>query len=198
MSSNQLVEYLIKGYDKTRVAKCDFSEINLPIDKINGKKCSVQIYLRAQSIVLHITSCDVYDHNDDELRELYRGELISCYDYKDKDKRLNKDNFVMAIVNLKKTLTELKFDKFSGKFIKENDDKIIKEFASVLADIDNIKLTCDACCVCSVATKTTTPCNHSLCVECWDSIHIQDKNSLDEKIPCPICRENIMFIKDDE
>jgi len=205
MSSNQLIENLMEDYvvviKKTQEhPQCHHynQEFTLPIDKVNGVKCSVSYVLRYQSIQLHITSCDVYENDGGDFRELYREDLASCFDYNDKNKQLKKDDFVMALVNLKKTLAELSFDKYYGKFFKENQKRSGKEFASLLADMDNIKLTCDACCVCSINTNTKTPCKHSLCVECWDSIHIQDKNSLDEKIPCPICRENIMFIKDDE
>ena len=200
MSSNQLIELLMKEYEKVVEENClpsNFAysnEIPLPIDKINGLKCSVGFVLCRKSVLLLITSDNIYENGNCELRELYRKPLIHCNDINDKDKKFNKDDFVMVLVNLKKTLTELYFDKYYGEFRTKNDTTFGKEFASLLADIDNVKLTCDDCCVCSVNTTTKTPCGHHLCVDCWDRI----PNNNADIIPCPICREDIKYINYDE
>jgi hypothetical protein len=204
MSSNQLIESLMTQYEevlekqKTRECLRYSDEIPLPIDKVDGLKCYVGFVLRKQSIQLQITSCDVLVEEYCGNRILYQQYLIDCIKYNDKNKEFKKEDFVMALVNLKKLLSELKFDKFYGEFRKETDTRFGKDFATLLADINNIKLTCNDCCVCSVTTNTKTPCRHHLCVECWDRITIQYEGVDNKKMSCPICRENIMFIKDDE
>jgi hypothetical protein len=44
----------------------------------------------------------------------------------------------------------------------------------------------EKCVSCSNPTKTTTPCNHSLCIRCWCLIKREDFC-----IPCPVCQKNI-------
>lgn len=51
------------------------------------------------------------------------------------------------------------------------------------------------CSVCYEKTYSTTSCKHSLCNRCWSKISKIDDDDEDEITPCPICRQDIRYVK---
>jgi hypothetical protein len=58
----------------------------------------------------------------------------------------------------------------------------------------NVEMCCDKCSVCLTITRNKTKCNHSLCFICWEQIKIQTNEADDDYLPCPLCREDIIYI----
>lgn len=112
------------------------------------------------------------------------GKEIKGTDIKDK---------VIKIVNI---LRDIQFNKQYGHFIVPDptvDMGWDKAWIELIGSTDHIKynIMIDECCVCREFTKTKTPCNHSLCIECALKIPSTDDDGDDIEIPCPMCRQCI-------
>jgi hypothetical protein len=80
-----------------------------------------------------------------------------------------------------KLLKELKFYKSEGQFLTKDDLKFTMAYKKAFGKhIKNKKEQCPVCM--DVKTALRTPCNHPLCVQCWDKL---------PKLKCPTCRKGL-------
>jgi hypothetical protein len=210
MASNDMIELLMGKYEELRkgheqggkVYRLSDTKISMPITKVNDVKCDVRIMISHQSVLLQICSEEVFNNAEScDYRILY-SKLLATKPHSDKTP-LSKEDFVSALVLIKKTLPILIMDRYSGKFIEKGEKKcamhIMNDF---LSGTDNIERNVDNCCVCMCDTMTQTACGHHICVVCWDSIKpVNDKeNDFGEytMIPCPMCRKDITYVDVDE
>ncbi len=110
-------------------------------------------------------------------------------------KEFNKDvditpEIIEKLVNvILEFLETLKFSKYEGSFLtqksvqKETFQKMV--FHNYM-EKDTKQI--DVCPVCLEQTKTKTPCNHTLCIPCWQKIKQENKK-------CPLCRDSIGFFR---
>jgi hypothetical protein len=200
MSSQALIEYLTEVNGKlvrereehcnnsaTCICCYEFVDRVLPINKVDGVICRVNLRIQLYHISLLITCENILDNT-------YHGQRVVLYDESlvsiKKDEKMEKEHFVSALVELKKSLCILKFDRFNGQFKKDLKKPINQHFAEFLDGVSNITALHDTCCVCYCATLTKTPCNHPICMVCWDSIK-ENNGDVDCTRPCPICRNDI-------
>ena len=100
--------------------------------------------------------------------------------------------YTESINNIHDTIKNIKFDKMEGKFVEELNNIMEKEFELLFADCSNIKLTWDKCPCCFDETKTKTPCNHPMCIECWGKLELKQEDDDDYYIQiCPICKNDM-------
>ena len=103
--------------------------------------------------------------NDDNI--LYRSANVK----KDEDP-LTENDVRLLLLDIEKSADLLKWNKRVGRFLthkrpRENENHIMGS----------------DCCVCLEKTKTTTLCDHTLCVECLQK--------LGKRPMCPLCREQV-------
>lgn len=164
----------------------------LPIIKINDIPVTVKIIRplwKKHSIVLHIESNFAYI--DEGLRD--RQEVIMLEKkYEKNDENTLIQFYTESINNIHDTIKNIKFDKMEGKFVEELNNIMEKEFELLFADCSNIKLTWDKCPCCFDETKTKTPCNHPMCIECWGKLELKQEDDDDYYIQiCPICKNDM-------
>lgn len=84
-------------------------------------------------------------------------------------------------------LNNMVLDKLQGLFYDKScaDDTEEISILTMAEDVLNADEDIDKCCCCSENTDTKTPCGHSICVLCWNTL---------ENLSCPICREPIRNI----
>jgi hypothetical protein len=118
---------------------------------------------------------------------------------------LTEDEFIEYIVQ--KTLLALKsikIDKLNGKFttttptpqdMKTN--AMWTAFCQEFKDDEHMGLSMNECCVCFTLTKTTTNCEHAVCLECISKLRteaVNDEQSNIKQKSCPLCRQRILFL----
>lgn len=159
------------------------------IEKINGLDVFVIIcqYITQSEeyhVFLDIRSKNIFYDNDNsgETIRLYSEEIINI-------RECNIDVIYQIIVKIFDTIRNLTFSKLTGKFIKNNSSIIPIlniDYDYVLSlNLPNVTLNIHNCFVCKELTKTKTPCNHSLCIECWSNLNIA------EYPECPLCNKDI-------
>lgn len=92
-------------------------------------------------------------------------------------------------------ISVMKFDRLNGVFVTPQISHP-REVPHVRSNMEMLNsVPCDEkhpeeCCVCLEVTKTTTSCDHKLCVECWCLIKPNGR-----ELPCPICRADLFQAK---
>lgn len=96
------------------------------------------------------------------------------------------------IDNMIEIISQLKLDLFRGLLITEEISPSRGAIMNLFEGIDSITFEGDECCVCKEYVNTTTKCNHSLCILCFEQIKIvEDEEEETEVRKCPLCREDI-------
>ena len=107
--------------------------------------------------------------------------------------------YKQIITDIKERIKKLQFNKLIGAFespseeeLKETKMDLINE---IFSDCENIEFEWDKCCACFNYTVTKTPCQHTLCIECWGNIKEEhDEDDCDMEFQkCPMCREEMYF-----
>ena len=154
----------------------------LPIKKIDGMTVTVRLtfckwsHQTKTSMTLEVATekINIMTDNCVEDMRLYQASITEDCEKMDLD---------AAAEEIKTQLSDLKFNKYCGSFQRSAD--FSSEPIDDLAEIGNIEMDYDKCCVCRDATLTKTTCGHHLCVECWISL---------KKLKCPICRDCIKYL----
>lgn len=168
----------------------------LPIRKISNINVEVTIHKETRNTyILNIGPTD-FSVDDDSLFEvIYRRE----------GPHVSEDDFIDYIVkNTLIALKAIKIDKLNGKFTasplsdqETKTDALWSAFCQEFKDEENIVLSMNECCVCFTVTKTTTNCEHAVCLDCISKLRteaIADEHNHNQKI-CPMCRQRILFLK---
>jgi hypothetical protein len=172
----------------------------MPIKKISNINVEVTIHKQTRNTyILNIGPID-FTVDDDSLYEVIydlMGEERTC--------ELTEDEFIEYIVQ--KTLLALKsikIDKLNGKFttttptpqdMKTN--AMWTAFCQEFKDDEHMGLSMNECCVCFTLTKTTTNCEHAVCLECISKLRteaVNDEQSNIKQKSCPMCRQRILFL----
>jgi hypothetical protein len=172
----------------------------MPIKKISNINVEVTIHKQTRNTyILNIGPID-FTVDDDSLYEVIydrMGEERTC--------ELTEDEFIEYIVQ--KTLLALKsikIDKLNGKFttttptpqdMKTN--AMWTAFCQEFKDDEHMGLSMNECCVCFTLTKTTTNCEHAVCLECISKLRteaVNDEQSNIKQKSCPLCRQRILFL----
>ena len=169
----------------------------LPVNKICNINAEVTIYKETRnSYIMNISPTD-FSVDDDSLYEV---------NYTRDGTALTEDNFIDIVI--RKTLADLKaikIDKLNGKFTTTapspeavKTDAMWTAFCQEFKDEENMVLSMNECCVCFTVTKTTTNCEHSVCLDCISKLRTEaiagEHHNSNQKI-CPMCRQRILFLK---
>lgn len=201
----KLARYFHINFDKND------NEIILPVNAIDKVKCTVEIKRlepvfnitmngdkvleRGFRVYMKIISKNIKLYDDDQTEDDYNefplGYFQAIMYVRGDDQELDKNDYMNAVQKIYETLRKLKFNKLHGCFqIKEDDEEDDVLILEELLNHSNIESTFDVCCVCTEKTFTKTNCGHPLCYCCWEQIKIKNVDG-NEKMDCPICRENI-------
>ena len=167
----------------------------LPVNKICNINAEVTIYKETRnSYIMNISPTD-FSVDDDSLYEV---------NYTRDGTALTEDNFIDIVI--RKTLADLKaikIDKLNGKFTTTapspeavKTDAMWTAFCQEFKDEENMVLSMNECCVCFTVTKTTTNCEHSVCLDCISKLRteaVAGEHNSNQKI-CPLCRQRILFL----
>lgn len=176
----------------------------LPIRMVDKIHVKVRLHLfenDSKAITLSIDSSKIYVPESGEVGEDGPDELIELR-YNDVEILMDADpKYTVEFIqeSLKKVydyLNNIRFDKYTGKFICKKDGIIpFQDWKSYLT-MGNIELDFNECCVCLEPTSTKTMCNHSLCYGCWTNLKTRPSETYEDEeevMSCPYCREDISF-----
>jgi hypothetical protein len=167
----------------------------LPIRKINNINVDVTIHKESKNTyILNIGPTD-FSVDEDSLYEAV---------YKREETPLSEEDFIeYAVQNTLVALKSIKIDKFNGKFTSAEPspqavkiDAMWTAFCQEFKNEENMVLCLNECCVCFSVTKTTTNCEHTVCLDCISKLRTEpaeDQNS--NKKNCPMCRQRILFLR---
>lgn len=102
----------------------------------------------------------------------------------------------LVLQRLNDVIRDIRFCKYLGKFINKLNisySKLHEFMPELFSNNDNIKFKQDvsnSCVVCYDKTKTTTSCNHPICIPCAMNV----KHDIDDDVLCPICRDIMTFV----
>jgi hypothetical protein len=166
----------------------------IPIKKICNINAEVTIHKESRnSYILNIGPTD-FSVDDDSLYEVNYT----------RDTGLSETDFIDYIVqNTLAALKTIKIDKLNGKFTTSapspealKTDALWTAFCQEFKDEENMVLSLNECCVCFTVTKTTTNCEHSVCLDCISKLRtepVAGEHNSNQKI-CPMCRQRILFL----
>jgi hypothetical protein len=186
-----LVQSLCSSLKELRKGKY----LMLPIRKILNINVEVTIHKENKNIyILNIGPTD-FSVDDDSLYEVI---------YKREGTPLSEDEFIeYTVQNTLSVLKKIKIDKLNGKFTttlkSTKTDALWTAFCQEFKDEENIVLSLNECCVCFTITKTTTNCEHSVCLDCISKLRteaVADDELMRnvKKKNCPMCRQRILFL----
>jgi hypothetical protein len=184
----------------------EYDELRLPIDELDNIKVCIHMAFSYSKIVLKIYAKSIWV-NDEHV--VYNDIILA---HKCKGEKLELEDFIIAFIQMDRSLGHYKFNNTIGKFedirLKPKDYSIL--FKNVLS-LNNIKtditslnnisfsfkkniknININKCCLCFELTEIKTRCNHTLCYRCWENITECNRH----RKRCPICTENLN--EDDE
>jgi len=177
----------------------------LPIRKISGINVEVMLRKEDRSCYILFISPTDFCMNDALYEAFYERPMYEEDFYKREGTPLSEDKFIDIVVrNALVALKSIKIDKLNGKFTiskpsaKEvKTDALWSAFCQEFKDDENIVLSMNECCVCFTVTKTTTNCEHAVCLECISKLRtepVADDEHNSNKMICPMCRQRILFL----
>lgn len=175
---NQLYEKYLTPYDRYYRGEYHFQEIQ-QIDTI-----AVTVILTSNFESNSVTKiCLLTDINYTIVSNVVGMNDIILYKSRDFHDALidSFDSLQLCLYDLYLKLPQFIVSRQTGKIIIVPKDNIDEE-------LNGMYLLGEECSVCFEKTITKTPCNHSLCIHCWNKIG--NRNYL----LCPICRQQI-FLK---
>lgn len=180
----------------------------LPIDTIDGIKVKTEFIVNhnGMSIMIYADSIKIYakttettgaDGKINYWKTSINIAILQILFRKTYIKKLTKytlKDYESVLRCIHKDIGVMKLDKLNGVLVTPS-IKHPKEMPHVMGCLELRNVPCDdahpeECSVCLDTTKTTTPCGHKLCVDCWSKL----KRNEDE-LPCPICRDDLFQMK---
>jgi len=173
-----------------------------PIKKINNISVEVSITKENRSIfTFHIAPTD-FSVKEDTLYETVYDRIGDPA-----TREFNENEYHQYIIeNVLASLKNVKIDKLNGifsttrpstKFQKIN--KMWTDFCQEFKAYEHMVLSINECCVCFTATKTTTNCGHTVCLECISKLRSEPITNVvvmrsGNLISCPMCRQQIISL----
>jgi hypothetical protein len=196
-SPTMLVKSLCASLKYLRKGTC----LLFPIKKINNISVEVSITKENRSIyTFNIAPIDFSVEED----SLYETIYDRIGDHATRE--LNEDEFIEYIIeNVLATLKKIKIDKLNGQFSTTQQspkfqkiDEMWTTFCQEFKEDEHLALSINECCVCFTATKTTTNCGHTVCLECISKLRTEpvadDQTRHLKYISCPMCRQRIQSL----
>ena len=192
-----LVQSLCASLKTIRKGTC----LLFPIKKINNINLSVSITKENRSIYTFIIAPLDFSVEEDSLYETIYDRIGD-----EATRKLNEDEFIKYIIeNVLAALKKIKIDKLNGRFTTtqpspkfQKIDEMWTTFCQEFKEDEHLALSINECCVCFTATKTTTNCGHTVCLECISKLRsevVEEGQTRHVKyISCPMCRQRILHL----
>ena len=166
------------------------SHIVLPVFEIDGLKVRCELIVNENGMSLCIKSYKMlmYDTLPEHDKSFVLRQLLFRKTYIKKLTKYTLKDYETVIKHMNHDISVMKFDRLNGVFVTPQISHP-REAPYVRSNIEMLNgVPCDEkqpenCSVCLEVTKSTTPCGHKLCVECWCLLKT---NGIE--LPCPICR----------
>lgn len=196
----QLTEEVVRiaAYIK---ANCKHNEslnpIVIPITEIDGIPVKVKFTYEGKVVdkvqVIHYIACRVYLAPNIEY-------TMAEFTVRDFDEEFTLEKGVMLLL---KKINTLRFNKMIGliQSIPKSDNDSVLDRPDLMTDLyniiktfENVKLSIIECSVCFEMTKTSTSCNHQLCISCYSKLEVvkegwcEDSGQITHMKKCPLCR----------
>ena len=181
-----------KGMDSVKAGNA--YSCTLQCNKVCGLDATLEI--RLEFVGLHYNLELVVQHNKDLANSLFYPILYSkkyktMFQPSDSLKVLDLRDYEIFMSVVYHTLPKLNINTRTCRIQDTEPNNIDVDLSEFL---DHPTIECVRCCVCSVTTTGIyTPCDHTVCLTCFDSIKpSNDGNQHGQNmIPCPLCREAI-------
>jgi len=187
-------------FNKLNIDKLEI--IEFPINQIDGLNCKPTLYMNYRHnlrtneirycIVFRIISNKIMNDESENEKLYYMETLIE-----ETNKLITVIDIIEILIIIKYLFFNLKYCYVRNKLALNSSFNI--ELLISIFDNPNVKILGEKCCVCFITTTNKTKCNHYLCYKCWEQVQpklLDDADDYDETIlPCPICRQNIYYIK---
>ena len=173
------------------------SFVVLPVFVIDGLKVSCELIVNDNGMSLGIKTSKMlmYNITQHDERAFVVRQLLFRKTYIKKLTKYTLKDYETVIKHMNHDISVMKFDRLNGVFVTPQISHP-REVPHVRSNMEMLNsVPCDEkhpeeCCVCLEVTKTTTSCDHKLCVECWCLIK---PNGIE--LPCPICRADLFQSK---
>jgi hypothetical protein len=172
------------------------SFVVLPVFEIDGLKVSCELVVNENGMSLIINSYKMmmYDTTPED-KAFVVHQLLFRKTYIKKLVKYTLKDYETVIKHMNNDIKEMKFDRLNGVFVTPQ-IKHPREVPHVRSNMEIFNsVPCnekhpEECSVCLEVTKTTTPCGHKLCIECWCLVKTNGR-----ELPCPICRADLFQSK---
>ena len=173
------------------------SHVVLPVFEIDGLKVRCELIVNENGMSLCIKSYKMlmYDTLPEDDKSFVLRQLLFRKTYIKKLTKYTLKDYETVIKHMNNDIKEMKFDRLNGVFVTPQISHP-REAPYVRSNIEMLNsVPCDEkhpenCSVCLEVTKSTTPCGHKLCVECWTLLKTTGR-----ELPCPICRADLFQSK---
>lgn len=173
------------------------SFVVLPVFVIDGLKVSCELIVNENGMSLFIRTSKMLMYNiaQHDERAFVVRQLLFRKTYIKKLTKYTLKDYETVIKHMNHDISVMKFDRLNGVFVTPQ-IKHPREAPHVSSNLEVLNsVPCDEkhpeeCSVCLEVTKTTTSCDHKLCVECWCLIKPNGR-----ELPCPICRADLFQAK---
>lgn len=202
-------------------------DYHLPIKSIDDLLVSAVIIIRYAGVTLIVKSSRIFGEFGDYISfysEPIYNEPIECThphtfngnnninndsnkgtDWCNNCNQLEMSFFENGLKALRKTIRNLKFNTYHGKFETRKQYINVSDWGSLFSvPTSTVRLYGDPCSVCYDQTICKTDCSHALCYRCWSAVEKQYDSEpascghIQSIIPCPICRDDITYMHDDD
>lgn len=172
------------------------SHVVLPVFEIDGLKvrCDLVVNENGLSLIINTHKMLMYDTTPED-RVFALNQLLFRKTYIKKLTKYSLKDYETVIKHMNNDIKEMKFDRLNGVFVTPqiSHPREAPHVRSRMEILDSVP--CDEkqpenCSVCLEVTKSTTPCGHKLCVECWTLLKTNGR-----ELPCPICRADLFQSK---
>jgi len=157
--------------------------IALTVDNIN---CDLMFSMKKSSRWFHLTDSEIFIDSTIENYYLYFHKSFHNDDDFNNEKEITVEIITKFLQKIYEILDTLVFDKITGQLVERNVLELHNAKKQAFKKFIKIN---DDCSVCLEPTQQKTPCNHILCMSCWQKI---------KKLKCPICRRDIQFLNENE
>lgn len=180
---NLFVDEIMEEYKTKNDPQFKVEFTNHNINKIGGIKWLTVEFEFISAIIFgklqyYICTCVYFNKIDLDLTD-DDGELISLRHLitsPHSDGIPTKEEVVAKILEMIRLLKTVRFDKLTGRFLKEDNKPFTVDCLSSAED----------CPVCYEKTESMTDCGHYLCIPCWMEMN---------KSACPLCRKEEIKLK---
>jgi hypothetical protein len=169
------VALVLGGYYCEDLYKLNFA--HLKIDSSNIQECNNDdienktLFCQSFSTTKHFGQRPVFDEANTELKWQITNILLECVP----------------------VITTIKFSKMIGRFTTIPPQTFSFCEAYGISINSGVVSVFEECAVCYDKTKTLTPCNHALCIPCWEKIKETPEEDEEDYSTrkCPVCRTTI-------